>query len=365
MVGHARWLLWEGYSEGYVLHPASYSWYNKLLMYFFSAFRFGHEAVLLFFVLSGFVIHLRYSKNICKYGNETKFDWLPYLKRRARRILPPLFFALLITFLLDSIGRYWGFSIYSGHTFSENINQNITHDYSIPTLIGNILFVMKFYVPIFGSNGPLWSLAYEWWFYLLYPIFFLITKRSLYIATALLIACLLLAMFNYFPILLFNKVFGLMLCWWLGGLLADVYTQRIRIPYLLLSLPALLLFPLILGYCNNIRFELISLLWALAFTGTFSFLFFCQEKGIKLKALESLKWLGDLSYSLYVIHMPIIVFISGWLMNTNKGNLPQNFIFVFSGIIFVLIISYFTSLLIEKPFLNKSKKREIIKDNSN
>jgi hypothetical protein len=41
MVGHARWLLWEGYGEGFQQHPGSYSIVNKVLMYFFSLFKYG------------------------------------------------------------------------------------------------------------------------------------------------------------------------------------------------------------------------------------------------------------------------------------------------------------------------------------
>ena len=53
VIHHSRSLLWEGYQYGYALHPANYSFFNKLLMYFFAAFKFGNEAVLFFFVLSG------------------------------------------------------------------------------------------------------------------------------------------------------------------------------------------------------------------------------------------------------------------------------------------------------------------------
>lgn len=86
MVGHARWLLWEGYSEGFQKHPASYSTLNKALMYFLSLFRYGHEAVLFFFVLSGFVIHLRYARRMAEQGMAAKFDWAAFVWRRARRL---------------------------------------------------------------------------------------------------------------------------------------------------------------------------------------------------------------------------------------------------------------------------------------
>src|SRR5207302_10791525 len=32
-------------------------------------------------------------------------------------------------------------------------------------------------VPAFGTNGPLWSLAFEFWFYALYPLLLLLSVR--------------------------------------------------------------------------------------------------------------------------------------------------------------------------------------------
>src|SRR6516164_10849165 len=97
MVGHARWLLWEGYSDGYKLHPERYSTMGKIIVHLLSAFRWGHEAVIFFFVLSGFVIHLRYAAGLAN-GSRDRFDFWPYFVRRARRLYPPLLAALAVTF---------------------------------------------------------------------------------------------------------------------------------------------------------------------------------------------------------------------------------------------------------------------------
>ena len=102
MVGHARWLLWEGYSTGYLKHPDTYSIFGKVLVYFFSAFRYGHQAVMFFFVLSGFVIHLRYAQKIQTDGLDAKFDFWRFIKRRAKRLYPPLILAMVITLLCDA-----------------------------------------------------------------------------------------------------------------------------------------------------------------------------------------------------------------------------------------------------------------------
>ncbi|MBO9660262.1 MAG: acyltransferase family protein, partial [Chitinophagaceae bacterium] len=67
MIGHARWLLWEG-GAAFQSHMQDYSVWGKMQVYFFGLFKYGHQMVLFFFVLSGFVIHLKQSKAIANGG---------------------------------------------------------------------------------------------------------------------------------------------------------------------------------------------------------------------------------------------------------------------------------------------------------
>jgi peptidoglycan/LPS O-acetylase OafA/YrhL len=143
MVGHARWLLWEGYSNGFQRHPATYSAVNRGLMYFFSLFRYGHDAVLFFFVLSGFVIHLRYARRIAQQGMSAKFDWSAFVWRRARRLYPQLLIAIGLALSLDSIGKASGFAIYHQATQYSLINQNVVSHLDPATLLGNLAFLMN------------------------------------------------------------------------------------------------------------------------------------------------------------------------------------------------------------------------------
>jgi peptidoglycan/LPS O-acetylase OafA/YrhL len=56
MIGHAVWLLWVGY------HPYLATGGHRALAYASELTRFGHQAVLLFFLLSGFCIHYRQAR---------------------------------------------------------------------------------------------------------------------------------------------------------------------------------------------------------------------------------------------------------------------------------------------------------------
>ena len=103
LVGHARMLLWIGWQDWKVLPHA---WWEMGVSVFFAAFRFGHQAVMVFFALSGFFIHLRAAQALVE-GRDQGFNAMSYLARRARRILPPYYAVLIFTVLLDAVGHHW------------------------------------------------------------------------------------------------------------------------------------------------------------------------------------------------------------------------------------------------------------------
>ncbi len=358
MIGHARWLLWEGYSEGFVKHPEQYSKFNKCLAYGFSFFKYGHEVVLFFFVLSGFVIHLKYAKSLSLTG-ETSFHYGDYLLRRARRIYPPFLLAILITWILDLIGRHYGFAIYNGTTAYQLINDNIGNkSLSFSTLLGNLAFLFPNYFPLFGTNTPTWSLKYEWWFYMLYPLFLLGCRKNSGIATVVLVLLFIASFWPAaWPEKLLSDIFSYMLCWWLGVLLAEVYTGRIKVKFNLLSflLLAFLICPL---FFQKIE-PLYNLSLALGFTGLLALCFFLLQRNVSFYWLEKLHFTGSFSYTLYIIHFPILTFISGYLMYTNKNTLPMHFGYVAAGIVLTIGLAYVFHFITEIPFLSKRAAKRI------
>ncbi len=354
MVGHARWLLWEGYNEGFLKHPASYSAFNKVLMYFFSLFRYGHEAVLFFFVLSGFVIHLRYARRMVEQGMAAKFDWAAFIWRRARRLYPPLLAAIGLALILDNLGKAGGFAIYNQHTPYPLINHGISVHLDGGTLLGNLAFVMDTYVPVFGCNGPLWSLKFEWWFYMIYPFFWCLTRRSVALAAGLMAALFAASFFQTgWPLLLLHDVFTAMLAWWLGAVLADIYAGRLKWRWHWVAVGAGLPGLLALRYGNPLHDLGMGLIFSAVLAGSFAL----QKRQLRLYWLEGLKPLGDMSYTLYVTHFPILVLAGGWLMSRSpKGLLPQNFGWVWVGIACTMMFAYGLHFVVERPFLSRAPR---------
>lgn len=357
MAGHARWLLWEGYGEGFEKHPATYSPLAKALVYFSSLFKYGHFAVLFFFVLSGFVIHLRYARRIAQDGMGAKFDWLPFIWRRARRLYPPLLAAMALSFVLDSIGRSCGYAIYRQFTPYGLMNNTIVSHLDGVTALGNLAFLMNTYVPVFGCNTPLWSLKYEWWFYMIYPLFWWLTRRSIAVATLLMAALFAASYFSFlWPIRLMQDVFSSMLAWWLGALLADTFAGRLKWHWRWIALgSALIGLPLLIFSTDSL---LADLGMAFLFSALLATGFMMEKWHVHLKWLENLKPLGDMSYTLYVTHFPILVLASGWLMKRSPdGLLPQNFYWAALGILVTLLVAYALHFIVERPFLRSHSRR--------
>jgi peptidoglycan/LPS O-acetylase OafA/YrhL len=94
-------------------------------------------------------------------------DLLGYSAARFSRIYIVLVPALALGYLLDTLGlRY--FDAYA-HLGSLNIGSldNVEPRLGVKQLVGNFLMLQGTATEVLGSNGPLWSLAYEWWYYCL------------------------------------------------------------------------------------------------------------------------------------------------------------------------------------------------------
>ena len=141
---------------------------------------FGHEAVMVFFVISGYLV----GGKVWSLYREGRFGWRRYLADRASRLYAVLLVALLLGAALDWSG-YLFFNQYG--LYNQGYEGSIAVLGTAPVekmgwrdFLGNALFLQTIAGPTFGSNGPLWSLAYEWWYYILFPsMVVLVFRRSL------------------------------------------------------------------------------------------------------------------------------------------------------------------------------------------
>lgn len=133
----------------------------------------GHAGVVAFFVLSGFWI----AKSVTRRADRTDF-WGDYLRDRLSRLGVVLVPALVLGGAID----WWGsihlsLPLYSGATGAHSIAVPIDESFTSISAIGTLLFLQGLVVPPFGSNGPLWSLAYEFWFYIWFAAIWLAIRH--------------------------------------------------------------------------------------------------------------------------------------------------------------------------------------------
>lgn len=126
-----------------------------------------HEAVMLFFVLSGFLV----GGSVIRLRRRGAWRWSDYLVRRLSRLWVVIVPALLLTLGWDLLGLRLDPAGYHGayHAMLMSGPGQVLHN-APRTFFGNLLFLQGIRVPAFGSNGPLWSLANEFWYYLLFPL---------------------------------------------------------------------------------------------------------------------------------------------------------------------------------------------------
>jgi peptidoglycan/LPS O-acetylase OafA/YrhL len=186
---HAREATWVPYAT----LPAGQQ--NLAVAVFFGATRFAIEAVLVFFVLSGALVGGQILSRI-KAG---RFSLSHYAIDRASRILLPLVPACLFTAAINLVAF-----------------QQAT---GLGQLLANMSGLNGVLAPSLSHNAPVWSLAYEIWFYILGgALGYIVTQNRNILAFPVLCVCA----------EVFNILGERFLLYWLLG---AVTTLALQTPY--------------------------------------------------------------------------------------------------------------------------------------
>jgi peptidoglycan/LPS O-acetylase OafA/YrhL len=268
---------------------------------------FAHASVILFFVLSGYWI----TKSVD--GRMTAgWAWSSYLIDRLARLLVVLMPALAFGGALDAIGLYaLQSSTHVGATDTYILANDVAETLRWQTLLGNVLFLQSIVVAPFGTNGPLWSLAYEFWFYIWFPALWISWRKR---RLSLLVPTLLLIWIK--PHLLIGFA-----CWLCGAALFRATSQAgdESLPPLrrLWLVVAGALFLSTLLYARLVGLGSAELPLAFAF----AVLLYAMLRA----DLPAPRWLkpfasygAQASFSLYVLHFPIIAFAAALLLEDHR-----------------------------------------------
>jgi peptidoglycan/LPS O-acetylase OafA/YrhL len=271
----------------------------------------GHQAVVIFFVLSGYLI----SGSILRLVQRGQWSWRLYLTHRLVRLWIVLVPALILGAFLDSAGIHLHLApaLYAGQTGTHML-VNVADSLNLSTFAGNLFFLQGILVKTFGSNGPLWSLANEFWYYILFPCAFLVVHRSATTVVRVVSAMTFLA-----GVWLVGKdILSMFPIWLLGTLLTRVPAPRagvaLRIIVTTLYCPLFfflaktrmltgVLSDYILGVATFI------LIWVLlAATSSVS-----TNRFVKITRLTA-----RFSYTLYLVHVPFLVFFTAVIAGESR-----------------------------------------------
>ncbi|MFC4011053.1 acyltransferase family protein [Nonomuraea purpurea] len=263
---------------------------------------YGHFAVVVFIVLSGFSLALSPARDGWRLGSLSGFA-----RRRAWRILPP----------------YWAavaFSLVIAWTLVPQPEQGVPTAKSV--LVYGLLLQDVFGSP--SPNGALWSIAVEAQLYVVFPLLLLVLRRMGALAMVGAVTAVVVAVGLLAPVvpavgalMRLTPQFAALFALGMAG--AGVVRLRRRVPLQWLALAALL--PVLaLIVVNGSVWTIANLYWIDLIIGPATVLLLAAvatgRPGPLVWLLDTppVRSLGSFSYSLYLIHAPIVVNVHALLI---------------------------------------------------
>ena len=274
------------------------------LWWFLTGFESGHQAVVGFFVLSGYLV----GGAVISRMREPKPFLKDYYLHRFTRVYVVLIPTLLLTLILDFLGRHLFSSstIYDSAMFEGHFTSSL--------FFASLLNLQGIYFEFFGTNGPLWSLACEFWYYMTFPLLLIFFAKNYSMQFRLVgfILGLLLFIFLWSP----QSWFGFGFILWGMGAFATLVPRpllRSRLFSLILLASVFILIRLLVRGPAIEAYPLISrgadLLAASAFVNLLLAFRDAPNEGFQILKSDWHRILADFSFSLYAVHMPLLIFM--------------------------------------------------------
>lgn len=321
----------------------------------------GLWGVPLFFVISGFCIHLRWAKRYASTG-EQRLDFVDFWKRRLHRLYPPYFVALCGSMILIVIG-------YAMHKappliarYPEPKLRNMALDF---ILHATMLHGFSIQYDTMGGNPAFWTLAREEYFYLLY--FVLLPLRRKFGLAATVIGVLTLGL-AFIPLVswftpvdlefMLRSPIALWIQWCLGMVAVESYYGLVSLPRILRSPWMSAAWGLVASFATIHAPIFFPVCWGMCFFTLLNA--FVQRETLgswpTSRLVDWLSSVGIFSYSLYLVHNPmkhVMKYGVKWLMETQSAG----YYMVAAAILglggYCAGRVYFE--LVEKHFLNASR----------
>lgn len=321
-------------------------------------FSYGHYAVSVFIVLSGFSLMLP----VARRGGRMPWSVAGFFWRRARRILPPYYCAMALSLLLiwlfvgQKTGTHWDVSLpVTGRSILVHL-----------LLIQNLSFTDSTTI-----NHAFWSIAMECQIYLVFPLLVLLFRRYRPVLSTILIVGLSLALLFWLTLTWVGRLpyyagftfvpqyFGLFA---IGMCAACAYTAPSSLALRLgkwrvWEALALVCFVILALTVNTWPIYILDLLTALSAVGLLLAAARPDVRNPVRAALEwrPLVWIGGFSYSVYLIHAPLVQVIWQYGLRPlgfGLGALPTYLALLVMGTPLIVAASWLFWYGCERPFLN-------------
>ncbi|MBI5354171.1 MAG: acyltransferase [Chloroflexi bacterium] len=338
-----------------------------------TAFSGGYVGVDVFFVISGFLITRLIRDEVLKTG---KFSFANFYLRRARRLLPGFFFALALCF----VAAFFLFPPPQMESFSKSLS------YSIISLANFHFWGQSGYFDTASIYKPLlhiWSLSVEEQFYLVWPLLLvlLLVKTPRRMVPAILLLGFSLSLYMNFvfadgQVYVLTKYFPTASEWFAEGPASIFYLMPFRI--FEFAIGALLVW--VIEYQPKNKFVLEPLMLAglimtiypmLTYTEktlfpSYNALMPCFGAALliygggdsrycgSLLRTPVLVEIGKISYSLYLIHWPVIVFFKYYAYDFGSLSLFEKFTISAVSILAARLMYIY----VEQPFRKSTGEKQ-------
>jgi len=312
----------------------------------FELFSGGFVGVDIFFVISGYLITTILIEDIEK----NRFSLVAFYERRARRILPALFFVMFLC-----IPFAW---VWMHPTQMQGFSQSIV---GVNLFLSNVLFWLDSgYFAAAAEEKPLlhtWSLAVEEQYYLIFPVFIFLAFRygknaTFWSIVVLAVISLALSEWGWRNRPSANFYLAPTRAWELlaGSIVAFIITKHGVKSNNLLSLSGLaLVLSAIFFYDETTPFPsiyalipVIGVVLVILFAGT-------KTLAAKLFSTRAFVGVGLISYSAYLWHQPLLAF-------ARIRSLDQPSLILMSSLVVVsILVGWFSWKFVETPFRDKEK----------
>lgn len=265
-------------------------------------------SVMIFLVISGYIISYTSDAKGKKYG------LFNYLVDRFSRIYVALIPALLLTLVLGIICFNYiktsAFDLNLKHLVCTVLMQQenpllLQFQYMLPNT-ENYNFI-----GIFGPNIPLWSLSIEWWLYMFFGLVYFKGIDEFKMKHYVLLFCSLPFVIGYM-FLQGRAGYGLTFIWFSGVIVNHLTNKTLNIKASHLLFFIFLIFTLIsIKTVPNISiiFFIVFFFFAIKHFNRLG------NNNIYNTLFKSAKWPGNYSYSIYIIHYPIVFILSSLNLN--------------------------------------------------